>query len=168
MMDTVARTPLRTASQPADPEGESATADLGETASRLRLSATRLARILRQQADAGLTPTQLSVLATLYRYGPIPVGTLADEEQVAPPTATKIVDKLHAAGLVGRVGDPTDRRITLVSLTTAGGVLLADIRARKTAWLSTRLAELPATELALLTDALEVLEHLTAPQKDRS
>ncbi len=142
------------------------TSTLEETATRLRLSATRLARILRQQSEAGLTPTQLSALATLDRCGPIPVGTLADEEQVAAPTATKIVDKLYAAGLVARVGDPTDRRITLVSLTTAGEALLADVRARKTAWLSTRLAALPASDLELITNALEVLEHLTSPRKD--
>ena len=143
-----------------------AAVDLGDAASRLRLSATRLARILRQQSDASLTPTQTSALATLYRCGPIPVGTLADEEQVAAPTATKIVEKLHAAGLVARVGDPTDRRITLVSLTAAGHDLLVELRDRKTAWLATRLAQLPADELARLTDALDVLEHLPAAPKD--
>lgn len=157
---------------PSAPRGTTATAapdDLGEVAARLRLTATRLARILRQQSDpSGHTPTQISALATLHRCGPIPVGTLADEEQVAAPTATKIVEKLHAGGLVTRVGDPTDRRITLVSLTAEGDALLADIRARKTAWLTTRLGELPTEELALLTDALDVLEHLTTLRKDPS
>lgn len=141
-------------------------ADLGDTAARLRLSVTRLARILRQQADAGLTPTQISALATLGRSGAIPVGTLADEEQVAAPTATKIVEKLHAAGLVERVGDRRDRRVTLVSLTAAGHDLLAEIRARKTAWLTTRLGDLPASELGQLVDALAILEHLTSPRAD--
>ncbi len=142
--------------------------DLGDTASRLRLSATRLARILRQEADTGLTPTQIAALATLSRCGPIPVGTLADEEQVSAPTATKTVERLHASGLVDRVTDPTDRRVTLVSVTAAGTDLLAEIRARKTAWLTTRLAGLPAADLARLTDALDVLEHLTIPTKDPS
>ncbi|QXC61496.1 MarR family transcriptional regulator [Aquihabitans sp. G128] len=154
---------------PTPPDGAAApSGDLADTAVRLRLSATRLARILRQQADIGLTPTQIAALATLHRCGPIPVGTLADEEQVSAPTATKTVERLHAAGLVSRVGDPTDRRVTLVSITAEGDALLADIRARKTAWLSTRLGELPAEELARLTDALDVLEHLTTPQKDPS
>jgi DNA-binding MarR family transcriptional regulator len=140
--------------------------DLAETAARLRLSATRLARILRQQSDAGLTPTQISALATMHRSGPIPIGTLADEEQVTAPTATKIVDKLQAAGLVQRLADPTDRRVSLVSLTAHGEALLDDIRARKTAWLTTRLHELSPADVAVLTDALVVLEHLTTPQKD--
>jgi DNA-binding MarR family transcriptional regulator len=145
----------------------STTTDLGETAARLRLSATRLARILRQQSDAGLTPTQIAALATIGRCGPLPIGTLADEEQVSAPTATKAVDKLHAAGLVQRLADPADRRVSLVSLTAEGSGFLTEVRDRKTAWLATRLAELPAADVDRLTDALEVLEHLTTPQKDQ-
>ncbi|CAN5650583.1 hypothetical protein BH10ACT1_BH10ACT1_07820 [soil metagenome] len=161
---------METVTETSTPTGAAGatTGDLGGTASRLHLSATRLARILRQQSDTGLSPTQIAALATLARCGPIPVGTLADEEQVSAPTATKAVEKLHAAGLVDRVGDPTDRRITLVSVTNAGTDLLAEIRARKTAWLTTRLAELSSTDLARLNDALEVLEHLTTLQKDPS
>lgn len=163
-MDSVTTTAAAPTRRSVDPTS----ADLADTATRLRLGATRLARLLRQQSDAGLTPTQLAALATVHRCGAIPIGTLADEEQVAAPTATKIVDKLHAQGLVDRVGDPTDRRVTLVSVTPAGDRLLADIRARKTAWLATRLAELPADEVARLTDALDVLEHLTTFRKDPS
>ncbi|MEO6627139.1 MAG: MarR family transcriptional regulator [Aquihabitans sp.] len=135
----------------------------GPTADRLRLAATRLARILRQQSDAGLTPTQGAALATIQRSGPIPIGALAEVEQVSPPTATKAVDKLYSAGLVERVTDPTDRRVSLVSITPSGNQLLAEIRQRKTAWLTTRLADLPSHELALLTEAIAVLEHLTSP-----
>ena len=138
------------------------------TADRLRLSVVRLARILRQQSDAALTPTQLAALAALNRSGPIPVGTLAEMEQVSPPTATKVVEKLHAAGLVERQSDPRDRRVSLVALTPAGDDLLADIRARKTAWLNAQLDDLSPDELARLTDALEVLEHLTAPRTQKT
>jgi DNA-binding MarR family transcriptional regulator len=134
-----------------------------ELAAGLRLSVTRLARLLRQQSDVGLTPTQLAALATINRRGPLPIGTLADEEQIGAPTATKIVDKLQASGYVERHPDPTDRRVSRVSMTAAGRTLMADIQARKTAWLTTRLADLPADELATLTDALAVLEHLTSP-----
>ena len=77
-----------------------------ELAARLRLSATRLARRLRQEADAGLTPSQLSALAVIDRQGPLTLGALADHEQVAPPTITKVVAKLEAE----RPGGPRGRR----------------------------------------------------------
>ncbi|MGN6693001.1 MAG: MarR family winged helix-turn-helix transcriptional regulator [Aquihabitans sp.] len=139
---------------------EPSTEDL---AASLRFSITRLARLLRQQSDAGLTPTQLAALATVDRCGPIPVGTLADEEQIGAPTATKIVEKLHAAGYVARTPNADDRRVTLVSTTPAGQGLLADIRARKTAWLTTRIAELDDDDRAALADVVAVLDHLTSP-----
>ena len=149
---------------PADRGTDSASGHgLVEVADRLRLSTTRLARRLRQQSDADLTPTQLAALATLHRLGPVPVGTLAEVEQVSAPTATKVVGRLHAAGLVDRRPDPADRRVSLVALTPAGEDLLTEIRDRKTAWLTQRLGQLPADELHRVVDALAVLEHLTAP-----
>ena len=69
-------------------------------AGRLRLSATRLARRLRQQADTGLSPSQLSALATIRTHGPLTLGALAEHERVAPPSVTKVVAKLEAAGWV--------------------------------------------------------------------
>ena len=141
---------------------------LADTASRLRLAAARLPRILRQQADLPLTLTQLSALASIMNDGPLPIGTLAELEHVAAPTATKVVEKLHAAGLVHRLGDPTDRRVSLVSVTPAGVQLLEDHRAHKTAWLSTRLAELTDDEMSRLAAALDVLECLAEPPEPAS
>lgn len=139
--------------------------DVGELAGSLRLSVTRLARILRQQSDTGLTPTQLAALATLDRLGPVPIGVLADEEQVGAPTATKVVDKLASAGYVDRLADPADRRVTRVAVTVAGRRLLGDVRARKDAWLGSQLSELTDEDRAALADAAAVLHRLTAPPK---
>ncbi|WP_421120475.1 MarR family winged helix-turn-helix transcriptional regulator [Aquihabitans daechungensis] len=136
-----------------------------DLAASLRLSVTRLARLLRQQADAGLTPTQLAALATIDRSGPLPVGALADEEQIGAPTATKIVEKLHAAGWVARTPSPDDRRVTFVSVTPSGEALLADIRARKTAWLTTRIDALDADDRQALAGVVAVLDHLTSPTR---
>ena len=132
-------------------------------AGRLRLATTRLARRLRQQSDADLTPTQTAFLATIGNRGPLPVGALAAEEHVTAPTATKIVDKLQAAGYVERTADPDDRRISRVDASASGRALLAETRARKTAWLTTRLGDLSPAELATLADAALVLDRLTAP-----
>ena len=136
-----------------------------DLANSLRLSITRLARRMRQESDARLTPTQIAALATVDRHGPLPLGALAEEEQIGAPTVTKIVDKLHAAGLVERLPDPDDRRVTRIAATPSGRTLLDEIRERKTAWLATRLAELDAEDLATLTAAAEVLERLAAAPK---
>ena len=130
-------------------------------AARLRLSATRLARRLRQQSDTGLTPTQLSALAAIDHHGPLTPGDLAQHERVAPPTVTRVVAKLEADGLVTRQADPDDGRSALVASSTAGHALIEDTRTRKDAWLAARIAELDAPDQARLEQALDVLEALT-------
>jgi DNA-binding MarR family transcriptional regulator len=139
-----------------------AATDTAEVAARLRLSATRLARQLRQESDAALTPSQLSALAAIERHGPVMLGALAELERVAPPSITKVVTKLEAAGLVKRRLDPHDRRAAWVSTTAAGNARLAQIRQRKHAWLAARLARLDEEQRRLISDALDALDALTA------
>jgi DNA-binding MarR family transcriptional regulator len=131
-------------------------------AARLRLSATRLARQLRQESDAGLTPSQLSALASIDRHGPLTLGALAEQERVAPPSITKVVSKLEAAGLVARRLDERDRRVAWVSTTAAGVARLAKIRQRKNVWLAARLGRLDDDQRRRLADALDALDTLTA------
>jgi DNA-binding MarR family transcriptional regulator len=135
-----------------------------DIAGRLRISATRLARRLRQEAQTGLTPSQLSALTAVERHGPVTLGALADHERVAPPTITRVVAKLEEQDLVLRQRDPDDRRITRVVITTEGRTLLNASRRRKTTWLTTRLGELDAPDRARLADALDVLDELTEPR----
>ncbi len=136
-----------------------------ELAARLRLSATRLARRLRQEADAGLTPSQLSALAVIEREGPLTLGALADQEKVAPPSITKVVAKLESIGLVARAVDPGDRRFVRVAVTAAGRGLLEDSRRRKTAWLTGRIRELGPGEREQLAAALDVLDALVSADR---
>jgi DNA-binding MarR family transcriptional regulator len=138
-----------------------------EVAGRLRLSTTRLARILRQQDQLGLTPTLTSALATIGREGPLTLGELAAREQVSPPTVTRVVGKLEDAGLVRRRQDPSDGRVSRVELSPAGRRQLDTGRTRRTAWLATRLRELPPEDLLRLHEAAAVLERLTSPPAPR-
>jgi DNA-binding MarR family transcriptional regulator len=131
-------------------------------ASRLRLSATRLARTLRRQADTGLSPSQLSALATIETHGSMTLGALAVHERVAPPSITKVISKLENARLVTRAPDPDDRRIARVALSIDGEILLRESRKRKDAWLAERLAQLDAGDRARLAAALDVLDSLVS------
>jgi DNA-binding MarR family transcriptional regulator len=138
------------------------THDPVEVAGRLRMSAFRLTRLLRQQDDAGLSPTLSAALATIDREGPLTLGDLAAREHVAPPTVTKAVEKLVAAGLVARTPAEHDRRVALVQTTAAGRRRLTQNRKLRTAWLAQRLGELSPADLALLDAAAAVLDRLTS------
>ncbi len=133
-------------------------------AGRLRLSATRLARRLRQEAQTGLTPSQLSALTAIDRHGPLTLGALAEHERVAPPSVTRVVAKLEQDGLVTRRRDAEDRRVTRVVVTSRGRTLLNASRRRKTEWLTTRLGQLDPDERRRLAEALDVLDELTEPR----
>jgi DNA-binding MarR family transcriptional regulator len=136
-------------------------AEAAELAGRLRLSVTRLARLMRQQADTGLSPTQLATLATVEAAGPVTLGDLAAREQVAPPTMTKAVACLEGQGLVDRHQDRQDRRVSRLSITAEGRRLLERSRTRKNAWLARRLSALDAGDRERLAEALDALERLT-------
>jgi DNA-binding MarR family transcriptional regulator len=137
-----------------------AATDTIELASRLRLGVTRLARKLRQEAEPGITPSQLIALSTIERAGAMTIGELGLAEQVQPPTMTRIVACLVDAGLVAREVDPTDRRVAWVRVTPAGAKLLQRSRRRKEEYLSRQLRRLEAGELAVLEEAAEILARL--------
>ena len=112
-----------------------------------------------------MTPTMAATLATIAREGSLTLGELAAAEQVAPPTVTKVISKLEAAGLVDRVVDPSDRRVSRVALSAAGRRQVAENRSRRTAWLADRVGELSAEERERLANAVDVIEHLTTARR---
>ena len=127
---------------------------------RLRLVVTRLARRLRQQSDAAISPTQAAALATIERRGPLTLGELAETERVQPPTITAAVDRLETQGLVARRRDPDDRRVARVEVTRAGRKLLEQTRARTSAYLERRIDDLSARDRATLERAADILERV--------
>ena len=136
------------------------TIDTAELASRLRLGVTRLARRLRQEAEAGVTPSQLAALSTIEAHQPMTVGALSTHEAVQPPTMTRIVSALVEAGLVHRELDPIDRRISWLRPTPAGVRYLAGSRRRKEAFLAKRLARIAPERLPALLEAVQILEEI--------
>jgi DNA-binding MarR family transcriptional regulator len=134
----------------------------GSTANRLRFTVARMARLLRQQDDSGFGPTVTAALATIDKHGPMTLGELAAHEQVAPPSITKVVEKLVARDLVTRETDPNDRRSSLVRVTKQGRRHLDTSRTKRTEWLAGRLASLDADERARLDAAMDVLEKIIA------
>lgn len=131
-------------------------------AASLRLAVGRLARRLRQHSLDSLTPSQLSVLATLERDGPLRMGELARIENITPPSITGIVARLEEKKMVARSSDPDDARSTVVAITRSGSGSLDAVRRERTAFLATQLQTLRSDERDLLRSAVEVLDKLSS------
>nr|WP_078917165.1 MarR family transcriptional regulator [Streptomyces sp. NRRL S-813] len=98
--------------------------------------------------------TTASTLARLEREGPARLTALAVAEGVAQPSMTQLVQRLERRGLVRRVDDPADGRVTLVAVTDAGRELLAERRRLRDGRLADLLAALPAEEQQALGEAV--------------
>ncbi len=132
----------------------------GGLAGALAVSVTRLGRRLRQERDTDLSASQLAVLGTLRREGPLTASALAAAEGVQPPSMTRTVACLHERGLVERAAHPSDGRQTIVALSEFGEQVLAEERRRRDDWLGRRLRELDPADRELLRRAAAVLERL--------
>jgi DNA-binding MarR family transcriptional regulator len=112
--------------EPADPVGDESLADaFGAVARQLR---EKSAETL---APWDITPAHLRALRTLSRHGTMRLSELSERLEIAPRTATEVVDALQARDLVRRRADPADRRATLVEVTQYGATVLAEIRATR-------------------------------------
>jgi len=129
-------------------------------AERLRLSMIHLSRQLRRHDISGLTVAQVSGLASVVHHGPLGIGRLADLESLPGSAATRLADKLEAAGLIRRQANPCDRRGVQVVATDTGADLLAQHVRAGNAWLGGRLAELTDPDRTALERAVTVLESL--------
>jgi DNA-binding MarR family transcriptional regulator len=133
----------------------------GEDVDRLRIALARIARLMdRQVSGDGMTRTQLSVLGTIARLGPLGISELADIEGLNPTMLSRVIGKLEVSGLVVRSATEADRRAVRVQTTPAGRSLHQRLRRQRSQLLAERLAGLPAEQADRLLTALPALETL--------
>ncbi|WP_054816486.1 MarR family winged helix-turn-helix transcriptional regulator [Nocardia arizonensis] len=137
--------------------------DVRALAGELSLAVVRLTRHLRgRRADAQISLTQLSALATLNREGAMTPGALAAKERVQPPSMTRVIASLTDLDLVERNPHPTDGRQIIVSLSAAGRALLADEASAREAWMTEQLSTLTDDQLVVLTKAVAIMKQIVA------
>src|SRR3954452_12349882 len=76
-------------------------------------------------------PAQLRVLTIVAHGEHTNMSRLAEALDVVPSSASRLCDRLEAAGLLRRVPDPRDRREVRLMLTTSARRLLDQIRERR-------------------------------------
>ncbi len=139
-----------------------------DSVDRLRTALARLGRQMRMShVDDNLSPTQIEVLATVVRSGPIRLSTLATDEGINPTMLSRIVAKLESAKLVTRNPDPNDARIIHVVATASGGALLREVRSERTSALRFGYSQLDDAQRASIDDALGALETIAEVLKNR-
>ena len=138
-------------------------------ADKLHSAAIHLLRQLRKEDDAtGLSAPRLSALSVVVFGGPLTLGQLASAEQVKPPTMTRIVTGLEKDGLVKRLGDASDRRLTRIQATAKGRQVLMAGRARRVERLAAAVRRLDASRLAELARGAQLLEGIVASMRGRA
>lgn len=128
-------------------------------------------RIRRRSAPSydrfGLTEAQARALRVISRYERPRMADLAQALEVVPRSITSMVDTLESAGFVAREPDPTDRRATIVVLTSAGTEVLRQVGRMKAEAAEQLFAKLSESEQGELRRLLELLDAGEEPLPGR-
>ena len=113
-------------------------------------------------ANAGMSAARLSVLSVLVFGGSRTVTELADAEQVAAPTMTRLLHGLERDGHVRRRRSETDGRVVRVNVTPKGRRALETARRNRVHRLGEVTAALSGPDEAAVDAALIALEAALA------
>jgi DNA-binding MarR family transcriptional regulator len=122
------------------------------TASRLlvAVSASSIAAV-----DDSITIPQFRLLVVLRTQGPMKLSTLAEHLGVQPSAATRMVDRLIAAGLVTRQANPATRREVVLDLTETGARIVSKVTQQRRRHIARIVSRMPGQHRAQLVEALE-------------
>jgi DNA-binding MarR family transcriptional regulator len=132
----------------------------------------RFRRQLRRSVGRGfdsarLSESQAELLWLVGRQPGISVSVAAAELGLVPNTASTLVSKLVANGLLTRTVDETDRRACQLRLAEPTQQIVDASRAARRALLSEVLGELDDDQIDSLTKGLEVLNTMTQLLQER-
>ena len=116
---------------------------------------------------SGVTESQAELLRLVGRQPGISVSAAAAELGLAPNTASTLVSKLSADGLLVRTSDPEDRRVGRLALTEPAQRLADASRAARRAALAEVLDGLDADDTRALAAVLQVLSDITKTLQEK-
>ncbi|MDO9485311.1 MAG: MarR family winged helix-turn-helix transcriptional regulator [Actinomycetota bacterium] len=107
----------------------------------------------------GLTPSRVQLVWVLGMSGPHTHRALADQLGIVPRSVTDLVDGLELIGLVTRGPHATDRRASVVTLTTQGRAVMKRLQKDQQRFATALFNDFPDDLLEPLTRSLD---HLLA------
>lgn len=132
-----------------------------DTNALLRLAQAMVSVSVRatEQISESVSPTQLRVLTLLQDAPSTNLGSLAEALGSAPSSASRLVDRLVAAGLIDRRLSNRTRREIELRLTGAGRGVLEQVNAARLRELAALLRAVPEASRAAVVRAADVLSE---------
>ena len=132
---------------------------------RLASVAAELLEVLWGRAStAPVSASQLRVLYILEHNEGINLRTLAEALGAAPPSVSRLCDRLQAVGFVERAPHSGSRRELALRLSRVGREFLRDLRARRENELGAVLDRMPEGGRTALVDGLDAFRAATGEQ----
>jgi len=120
------------------------------------------------QLPDDLTMRQMRVLGIVTHEPGMATSDLGHRLGVSAPTASGLVERLTAKGLLTRTDDPTDRRIHRLSLTDAGREVVDGMDTVLERFIDTVLPLISLEDLQEIRHASQILSDLLARAADES
>lgn len=109
--------------------------------------------------DDTITLPQFRLLVVLSTHGGLKLSALAEYLDVKSSTATRMIDRLVAAGLVEREINPISRREVVIDLTGTGASVVTRVTQSRRREIAAIVAHMPAPHRTWLVDALEAFSE---------
>lgn len=131
-----------------------------EDLERILFAAHALARVAALETGNDTPAAQWRTLSILNEQGhPMRLGELARLSRITQPGMTRLVGTMAEAGLVTRTSDPSDSRVTLVTVTDAGAAALEAWRTQLGQTLAARFADVDEREWEAIRVTADILSR---------
>jgi DNA-binding MarR family transcriptional regulator len=117
-----------------------------------------------ESLDVRVSPTQLRALTAVGRYGELNLSQLAEALGALPSSASRLCDRLEAAGLLTRDTGRASRRAVSLRLTPEGEALLEQARTRRQEQIAQVLDAMSPAARADLAQGLAAFQRAAEPE----
>ncbi len=146
-----------------DPDADDAAAALAARVERAARALLALSARAGADLPGGLSLTQLRALTVAERLGPCSLAALAEPLLISTSSASRLVDRLVAAGVLDRRLSQLNRREVTLRITPAGTRLLRRHENARRAAFAEVLQRMTPAEVRALVRGLEAVQRQLGP-----
>lgn len=116
--------------------------------------------VFAESAKTGITMPHFEILEVLREGETLPIAAIGRRLQIPRPQMTHLIDRLAGLGMVSRLPDANDRRITNIALTEKGSAMFDENVGKIIGGVGERLGSLGPDDLRDLSTSLRRLRDI--------